>query len=91
MKVKVTQSCPTLCDPINCTVHGILQARITGAGSCSLLQGTFPTQEPKHIVKKLPCPEKSIIVTQRFLWVTMEQFMKLILMAKTGCLLVVSQ
>ena len=26
--VKVTQSCPTLCDPMDCTVHGILQARI---------------------------------------------------------------
>ena len=26
VKVKVTQSCPTLCDPINYTVHGILQA-----------------------------------------------------------------
>ena len=28
MKVKVAQSCPTLWDPMNCTVHGILQARI---------------------------------------------------------------
>ena len=28
MKVKVTQSCLTLCDPMDCTVHGILQARI---------------------------------------------------------------
>ena len=28
MKVKVTQPCPTLCDPINYTVHGMLQARI---------------------------------------------------------------
>ena len=28
MKVKVTQSCPTLCDPIDYPVHGILQARI---------------------------------------------------------------
>ena len=27
-KVKVTQSCPTLCDPTNYTVHGILQAGI---------------------------------------------------------------
>ena len=27
-KVKVTQSCLTLCNPINYTVHGILQARI---------------------------------------------------------------
>ena len=28
LKVKVTQSCPTLCDPMTYTVHGILQARI---------------------------------------------------------------
>ena len=27
-EVKVTQSYPTLCDPIDCIVHGILQARI---------------------------------------------------------------
>ena len=31
-KVKVAQSCPTLCSPTDCTVHGILQ-------------GIFPTQE----------------------------------------------
>ena len=28
VKVKVAQSCPTLCDPMNYTVHEILQARI---------------------------------------------------------------
>ena len=28
LKVKVAQSCPTLCDPTDYTVHGILQARI---------------------------------------------------------------
>ena len=28
MCVKVTQSRPTLCDPVDYTVHGILQARI---------------------------------------------------------------
>ena len=28
VKVKVAQSCPTLCDPMNYTVYGILQARI---------------------------------------------------------------
>ena len=28
MKVKVTQSCPTLWDPMDYTVHGIFQARI---------------------------------------------------------------
>ena len=83
-KVKVTQLCLTLCNPMDYTVHGILQARIlewvafpfsrgspnpgieprsptlqvdsspaesqgkpknTGAGSLSLLQQIFPTQE----------------------------------------------
>ena len=28
VKAKVTQACLTLCDPIDYTVHGILQARI---------------------------------------------------------------
>ena len=28
VKVKVAQSCPTICDPMDYTVHGILQARI---------------------------------------------------------------
>ena len=28
VNVKVVQLCPTLCDSMNCTVHGILQARI---------------------------------------------------------------
>ena len=41
MKVKVTQSCLTLRDPMDYTVHGILQAKM---GSLSLLQGVFPTQ-----------------------------------------------
>ena len=34
-KGKVTQSCPTLCDPMGFRVHGILQARI-------LVWGAFP-------------------------------------------------
>ena len=28
VKVEVTQSCPALCDQIDYTIHGILQARI---------------------------------------------------------------
>ena len=28
VKVKVAQSCPTLCDPMDYTVHGILQVRV---------------------------------------------------------------
>ena len=53
MKVKseseVSQSCPTLCDPMDCSppgfsVHGILQARVLEWGCHCLLQGIFPTQ-----------------------------------------------
>ena len=42
VKVKVTQLCPTLCDPMDYTVHGILQARILEW--VAFLQGIFPTQ-----------------------------------------------
>ena len=49
LKVKVAQSCPTLCDLMDYTVHGILQARKnTGVGSLSFLQGIFPTQGLLH-------------------------------------------
>ena len=34
--VKVAQSCPTLCNPVDYSVHGILQAQNTGMGSLSL-------------------------------------------------------
>ena len=44
MKVKVGQLCPTLCDRMDYTVYGILQARILEWSSLSLLQGIFPTQ-----------------------------------------------
>ena len=37
VKVKVAQSCPTLSDPVDYTVHGILQPKDTGGGSLSLL------------------------------------------------------
>ena len=41
---KVTQSCPTLCDPMDCTVHGILQARILEWVAFPFSRGFFPTQ-----------------------------------------------
>ena len=45
VKVKVAQSYLTLCNPMDCIVHGILQARILEwVGSLSLLQGIFLTQ-----------------------------------------------
>ena len=45
----VAQSCPTLCDPMDCSppgssVHGDSPGKNTGVGCHSLLQGIFPTQ-----------------------------------------------
>ena len=56
LTMKATQSCLTLCNPMDYTVHGILQIRMdlyspwnspdqnTEMDSLSLLQGIFPTQ-----------------------------------------------
>ena len=51
VKVKVTQSCLTLCNPMGYTVHGILQARILDwvaipfcRVTSQLLHVIFPTQ-----------------------------------------------
>ena len=49
MKVKVAQSCPTLCDPMDCSppgfsVHGIFQARILEGGAIPFSRGIFLTQ-----------------------------------------------
>ena len=43
-QVKVTQSFPTLCNPTDYTVQGIVQARILMWVSLSFLQGIFPIQ-----------------------------------------------
>ena len=45
----VAQSCPTLCDPVDCSlqgssVHGNSPGKNTGVGCHSLLQGIFPTR-----------------------------------------------
>ena len=40
--VKVTQLCPTLCDPMEYTVHGILQARILEWVAISFSPGGLP-------------------------------------------------
>ena len=49
VKVSVAQSCPTLCDPVDCSpagssVHGDSPGKNTGVGCYALLQGIFPTQ-----------------------------------------------
>ena len=51
-KSTVTQSCPTLCDPMDCrppgsSVQGIFQARILEWVAISYFRGIFPTQGSK--------------------------------------------
>ena len=52
----VTQSYPTLCDPVHCSppgssVHGDSPAKNTGVGCHALLQGIFPTQRSNPLIK----------------------------------------
>ena len=47
----VTQLCPSLCDPTDCSlpgssIHGDCPGKSTGVGCHALLQGIFPTQGP---------------------------------------------
>ena len=48
MKVKVTQLCPTLCDPVDYTAHEILQARKLEWVAFTLYRGSsHPGIEPR--------------------------------------------
>ena len=49
MKVKVTESCPTLCDPMDYTVHGILQARILEWVAVPISMGSSQTKDPTQV------------------------------------------
>ena len=64
VKVKVAQSCPTLCNPMDCSlpgssVHGDSLGKNMGVGCHALFQGIFPTQgsnpgPPSLQVESLP-------------------------------------
>ena len=46
---EVTQLCPTLCDPMHCSlpgsfIHGMFQARVLEWAAISFSRGIFPTQ-----------------------------------------------
>ena len=63
---KVAQSCPTLCNPTDCSlpgssVHGDSPGNSTGVGCRSLLQGIFPETgliwvKPERPGHQNPCP-----------------------------------
>ena len=53
---KVAQSSPTLCDSIDCTAHGILQARILQWGAFSFPRGSSqPGIEPRCPALQADC------------------------------------
>ena len=66
-EVKANQSCPTLCDPMDYTVHGILQARIlewvafpfSGGSSQPRDQPRSPTLQPDSLPAELPGKPKN--------------------------------
>ena len=66
----VTQSCLTLCNPVDCSppgssVHGILKARILESGAISL-QGIFPTQGSNlHLLCLLHCRQILYLLSNR--------------------------
>ena len=49
LKVKVAQSCLTLCDPIEHTVHGILQARILEWVAFPFSRGSFQPRDQTQV------------------------------------------
>ena len=62
----VTQSCPTLWDPMHCSppgssVHGDSPGKNTGVGCHALLQGIFPTQGSNPGLDSLPSEADSLL------------------------------
>ena len=49
MKVKVAQSFPTLCNPMDYTVHGILQARILERVAVPFSRGSSPPRDQTQV------------------------------------------
>ena len=69
MKLKVAQSCPTLCDPMDCnlpgfSVHGIFQARILEWGAIPFSRGSLGPRDQwaslvAQTVKNLPAMQET--------------------------------
>ena len=49
VKVKVAQSCPTLCNPMDYTVYGILQARILEWVAVPFSRGSSQPRGGTHV------------------------------------------
>ena len=49
VNVKVTQSCPTLCDPMDYMVHGIFKARIMEWVAFPFSRGSSQPRDPTQV------------------------------------------
>ena len=49
VKVKASHLCPTLCDPMDCIVPGILQARILEWVAFPFSRGSSPPRDQTHV------------------------------------------
>ena len=49
VKVKVAKLCPTLCDPLNYSVHGILQGRILQWVAVPISRGSFQPRDQTQV------------------------------------------
>ena len=56
-KVKVAQSCSTLCDPLDYTVHGILQARIPEWVAFSFFRGSSQPRDRTQVAGQNPASQ----------------------------------
>ena len=66
MHAKSLQSCPTLCDPVDCSlpgssVHGFSSGKNTGVGCSALLQGIFPTQGSNPHLLHITCIGRRVL------------------------------
>ena len=66
-KVKVAWSCPTLCDPMDCAVHGILHARILEWVAFPFSRGSFQPRSPALQADSLPAePQGKLDIENEF-------------------------
>ena len=75
MKVKVAQSCPALCNPMDYTAHGILQVRYW-SGKSFLFPGNLPNSgvEPRSPTLQVPLLSAIIIKLLFIYYIPVNQF-----------------
>ena len=84
--MKASQSCPTLCDPMDCNPWNS-PGQNTGAGSLSLLQGSFPNQgsNPGLLWKFPSGPVVRTLLSLPRAWVQSGDFSSCILLQAMQC------